>query len=271
MYEDRAIEVDVLPAGGRVFCIASAGCTAFELAARGDDVTAVDVNPAQVAYVQQRLDGAPPGEGKVERLLSRARLLARPLGWRRRELERFCALEDVEEQACFWREHLDTVRFRTALAIVLRPLALRLAYASEFAAVLPRPFDRVLRRRLDRGFALHPNRDNPYVSQLLLGIAAAAQPPRGAALTLVCADAAEYLEACAPASFDAFSLSNILDGAGRSYAERLLRAVRRAAAPTAVLVQRSLAEPVRPEDDRWAARERSFLWGSVRVERIGRG
>ena len=51
MYEDRAIELEAFAAGGRVFCIASAGCTAFELAARGDDVTAVDVNPAQVSYV----------------------------------------------------------------------------------------------------------------------------------------------------------------------------------------------------------------------------
>ena len=48
MYEDRAIELDAFPAGGHVFCIASAGCTAFELAARGDEVTAVDVNPSQL-------------------------------------------------------------------------------------------------------------------------------------------------------------------------------------------------------------------------------
>jgi S-adenosylmethionine:diacylglycerol 3-amino-3-carboxypropyl transferase len=270
VYEDRALELEALPPGGRVFCIASAGCTAFELAARGDEVTAVDVNPAQVAYVQRRLAGGPCAEGKVERLLSRARRLAPLLGWRRRELERFCALEDVEEQARFWREQLETVRFRLAMAMVLR-LVLPRAYASEFAAAVPRPFDRVLRRRLERGFRLHPNRRNPYAAQLLLGVGASAEPPRGAAFALVCADAAEYLEGCAPASFDGFSLSNILDGAGSRYAERLLRAVRGAAAPGAVLVLRSLAEPMRPEDDQRAARDRSFLWGSVRVERVGGG
>jgi Protein of unknown function (DUF3419) len=81
MYEDRAIELEVLPARGRVFCIASAGCTAFELAARGDEVTAVDVNPAQVRYVQRRLGGELPVEGRVERLLRRARGLAPLLGW----------------------------------------------------------------------------------------------------------------------------------------------------------------------------------------------
>jgi hypothetical protein len=127
----------------------------------------------------------------------------------------------------------------------------------------------VLRRRLERGFRLHPNRHNPYAAQLLLGAGTTAEPPREGTVTLRCAEASEYLEACAPRSFDGFSLSNILDGAGRSYADRLLRAVRRAAAPAAVLVLRSLAEPTRPEDDRWAARDRSLLWGSVRVERAG--
>jgi S-adenosylmethionine:diacylglycerol 3-amino-3-carboxypropyl transferase len=269
MYEDRAIELEVLPAGGRVFCIASAGCTAFALAARGDDVTAVDVNPAQVMYVHRRLAGERPVDGRVERLLCRARRLAPLLGWRAGELERFCTLEDVDEQARIWREQLETVRLRFAMALALRPLALRLAYASEFMAAVPPRFDRVLRQRLERGFRLHPNRRNPYAAQLLLGQGASAAAPCGAALALVCADAVEYLEACAPGSFDGFSLSNILDGAAVSYADRLLRAVRRAAAPGAVLVLRSLAEPARSEDDRWAARDRSFLWGSVRVERLG--
>src|SRR5919201_5492495 len=271
MYEDAAIELEVLPAGARVFCIASAGCTAFELAARGDEVTAVDINPAQVGYVQRRLAGESPVEVRVERLLRRARALAPLLGWGAGDLQRFCNLEDVDEQACVWRERLDTRRFRLAIGVALRPLGLRIAYASEFVAAVPPRFDRVLRRRLERGFRLHANRHNPYAAQLLLGEGVNAEIPRGAALTLVCADAAAYLEACPPASFDGFSLSNIADGAAASYADRLLIAVRRAAAPGAVVVLRSLAEPARSQDDGWAARDRSFLWGSVRVERLGRG
>lgn len=270
MYEDRRIEREVLAAGGRVFCIGSAGCTAFELAARGDEVTAVDVNPAQVAYVRRRLAGEPPVEGRVERLLRRARRLAPLLGWRAQEMRRFCELDDVDEQARVWREQLETRRFRLAIGVALRPLGLRLAYASEFALAVPRRFDRVLRRRLERGFGLHPNRDNPYAGQLLLGQGASAEAPRSAAITLAWADAADYLETCPPGTFDGFSLSNILDGATASYADRLLRAVRRAAAPGAILVLRSLAEPARSQDDRWAARDRSLLWGSVRIERVGR-
>lgn len=268
MYEDRAIDLEVLPQG-RVFCVASAGCTAFALARRGDEVSAVDVNPVQVAYVHARLSGAAPREGKVERLLSRARAATGLLGWRR--LHRFCALDDLAEQERLWREEFETLRFRLALALVLRPLALRRVYAGAFAAAVPRPFDRVLRRRLERGFRLHPNRDNPYVAQLLLGVGAEVTPPDGAAVEVVCADASEYLESCPPASFNGFSLSNILDGAGDSYARRLFRAVRRAAAPAAVLVLRSLGEPARPEDDEWATRDRSFLWGSVRVENVRSG
>ena len=84
-------------------------------------------------------------------------------------------------------------------------------------------------------------------------------------VNLVCAEVAEYLESCTPASFDAFSLSNILDGTDAQYWERLLRAVRRAAAPEAIVVLRSFAEPKDKGEDFWAARDRALIWGSVRV------
>jgi S-adenosylmethionine:diacylglycerol 3-amino-3-carboxypropyl transferase len=268
MYEDPAIELGVLPPG-RIFCVAGAGCTAFELARRGDHVIAVDVNPAQAAYVQARLNGSPPREGKVEGLLARARALAPLLGWR--GLHRFCALDDVGEQERIWREELDTLRFRVALALLLRPWALRRVYAEAFAAAVPRPFDRVLRRRLERGFRLHPNRRNPYAAQLLLGIGAGTSPPPAADVEVVCADASEYLETCPRGSFDGFALSNVLDGAGEPYGHRLFRAVRRAGAPAAVFVLRSLGEPARSDEGEWAMRDRSFLWGSVRVESAGDG
>ncbi|HEY1332975.1 MAG TPA: hypothetical protein VGF31_01890, partial [Myxococcaceae bacterium] len=88
-------------------------------------------------------------------------------------------------------------------------------------------------------------------------------PPKDVALA--CADAAEFLEQCQPGRFDAFTLSNILDGAPESYRRRLMTAVERAATPRAVVVLRSFGEP-RPEvRTNVAGDDRSMLWGVVEV------
>jgi hypothetical protein len=262
MYEDCSLELAVFEPGRRVFCIASAGCTALALAARGDDVTAIDVNPVQVAYVEARSKGAPVREGRAERGFQRLRRLGALVGWNRPTLERFCDLDDPGDQLRFWRERLDTWRLRGALAAFLRPLLLRRVFAQPFLEVLPSRFDRVLHARLERGFARHANRSNPYAAQLLLGRRRAA--PAGS-LTVAHADAAEFLEHCPTGSFDALSLSNVLDGASPRYGERLLAAAQRAAVPGAVVIVRSFGEPRTKEEARRAAEERSLIWGSVRV------
>jgi S-adenosylmethionine:diacylglycerol 3-amino-3-carboxypropyl transferase len=266
MYEDSAVELAAFMPECRVFCIASAGCTAFDLSAHGHDVTAVDVNPAQIEYVRRRLEGESRQRGTVDRGLDRLRRLAPALGWGRTSLERFCSLEQPDEQLEFWRRRLDTRRFRTALRASFTPALLRRSYASPFLAVLPPRFDRVLRRRFVRTFGRHPNAGNPYVAALLLGRPRAVAP---APVSLYVADAAEFLEQCAPATFDGFSLSNILDGADEAYGSRLHAAVNRAAAPGAVAILRSFREPADAEEARRAADERSLIWGSVRVEEVG--
>jgi hypothetical protein len=265
MYEDWAVEAEVLPERGRVFCIASAGCTAFALAARGAEVTAVDVNPAQVAYVRERIAGAPARDGAADRLLARLRRLGPLAGWTPARLRAFCELDDTAEQSRFWRDRLDTRRFRAALAIALRPRALAVVYRAPPARAVPPGLDRALRRRLARGFARHANRANPFAHALLLGDA---DRPEPLPVRLVEAEAAEFLEASPRGSFDGFSLSNVLDGARAPAAPRLHAAVRHAAAPGAVVVLRSFAEPATREEDEWAARDRSLLWGSLRVERL---
>lgn len=265
MYEDSAVELAAFEPGGRIFCIASAGCTSFELAARGDEVTAVDVNPAQIAYVRRRLAGEALERGRVDRRLDRLRQVAPALGWTRAALERFCELERTGEQLEFWRRRLDTRRLRLSLAAAFSPRLLRRAYDTRFVGVLPARFDRILRHRLERGFARHPNAGNPFASALLLGRPRETTP---APLALETADATEYLEACAPRSFDGLTLSNILDGADPEYGARLFDAVRRAAAPGAVVILRSLREPADDEEARWAAEDRAFIWGSIRIERL---
>lgn len=265
MYEDSGVELTAFAPGSRVFCVASAGCTAFDLAARGDDVTAVDVNPVQVEYVRRRVGGAPPERGRIDDGLDRLRRLAPALGWRRALLERFCSLDRPHAQLELWHRKLDTRRFRLALAAAFSPTWLRRQYATPFAAVLPPRFDLILRRRLERGFGRHSNALNPYAAALLLGRRRETTP---APLTLGTGDAAAFLEACPPRSFDAFSLSNILDGADQAYAARLLAAMRRAAAPGAVSIMRSFREPTSGDEAERAADDRALIWGSIRLDRF---
>ncbi|WP_354644728.1 DUF3419 family protein [Kitasatospora camelliae] len=74
MYEDPAVELAAFPPGSRVLCIASAGDTAAALAAAGHEVTALDLNPAQLAYARARLEGgAPARTGTAERLTGATR------------------------------------------------------------------------------------------------------------------------------------------------------------------------------------------------------
>jgi S-adenosylmethionine:diacylglycerol 3-amino-3-carboxypropyl transferase len=278
MYEDWDIEAEVLPPAGRVFCIASAGSTSMALAARGLMVTAVDINPAQVDYVRARLAGAPARAGAADRFFAAGRLFLPLMGLRRSRIRQFLELADPSAQIRLWRTHLDTARFRAVLAVVINPLALRTIYSKMFVRVLPHRYDRIVRARLERGFARHPNRTNPYAWRFFLGtdppdymaptLPSPASGELSLPLELVCADAAEYLESCPPAHFIGFSLSNILDGTEPAYGERLMAAVHRSAQDGAVVVLRSFMEPPPGESTEWAARDRSMLWGRLTVEKV---
>jgi S-adenosylmethionine:diacylglycerol 3-amino-3-carboxypropyl transferase len=265
MYEDASIELAAFPPGGRIFCIASAGCTALRLAPR-HEVVAVDLNPAQLAYAERRLAGAPMMRGAAERLMSLGRTLLPLAGWRPARLRAFLDLERPAEQRAYWRRHLDTRRLRAAMGILFSRPLLRAAYAAPLLACLPPRFGAVVGARLERGFATHPNRTNPYARALLLGELGDEPPPAAAGkIRLVHAEAAAYLEAAPEGSFAGFTLSNILDGTGDSYRARLLAAVKRAAAPEAILVLRSFGEPSAALPTNRARDDRAMLWGVVDV------
>jgi len=264
MYEDADIELRAFQPDGRIFCIASAGCTAMKLAA-SHTVVAVDINPVQLAYVQERLRGAAIQCGSAERILGFARTLGPLAGWNRRTLRAFLDLDAPEQQILYWRRHLDTRRFRAAFSLLFSRVILRSVYSAALLDVLPPNFGTVLRARMERCFARHPNRTNPYVHTLLIGDMRSASKVSEHRIELQCADAADFLERQPAASFTGFSLSNVLDGANHAYERRLFAAVRHAAAPGAMVVLRSVREPQSVTETNHAAEDRAMLWGVVDV------
>jgi hypothetical protein len=269
MHEDASVDEALLADAGRVFAIASAGDTAVRLASRGRQVTAVDVHPAQVAYVRARAAGGPERLGSVDRLLAVARLASRLAGCDRELLRRFLLLDDPPSQARVFQEVLGTHRWRALLAVILHPLVLRLGYGAPFVSAVPQPLGRHLQRRLQSGFAAHPNRHNPYAWRLLLGIdppGHAAPPSRPAQrMVVVLGEAAAFLERRPAGTFDGFTLSNILDGPDLRYRTRLAVAVRHAGRPDAPVVLRTLREARNQEEAQCALRDRALLWGAIVV------
>jgi S-adenosylmethionine:diacylglycerol 3-amino-3-carboxypropyl transferase len=268
VYEDVSVEMEAFRLGGRVFCIASAGCTAIALSCR-HEVTAVDINPVQLEYARGRALGAPMRVGSAERVMAAGRKLLPLAGWHRRTLEAFLELENPREQMDFWNAKLNTRRFRYATDAMFSLAWLGTVYASALLSILPPRFGSVMRARLERCWNLHPNRLNVYARALLLGeLEGRPAPPTAADIRFESADAASFLESCPAASFNGFAISNILDGAPDAYRQRLYTAVRRAASPDSMIVQRSFAEPAAASAHNVAARDRSLLWGIVDVRPV---
>jgi S-adenosylmethionine:diacylglycerol 3-amino-3-carboxypropyl transferase len=263
MYEDVEIERAAFRDGDRVFCIASAGCTAMALSNR-HDVVACDINPAQLAYAESRVRGAPARTGDAEQGMAFARFFMPLAGWTASLINEFLALSGGPEQLAFWHHHLDTRRFRVGFDMLLSHAILNRVYAAQFLSFLPPQFGPIVRARLERGFALHPNATNHYIQALFSGEPPSpSRPHNPSRIQFVLSDAASYLESCPAASFDAFTLSNILDGGDPSYRARLSQAVRHSATANAVVVMRSFAEPRPDLATNHAARDRAMLWGVV--------
>lgn len=267
-YEDPAVEDALFPPTGMVLCIAGAGDTARALATSRRRVLAVDVNPHQLAEVRRRLAGRPPRPGTADRLLQAGRALLVPLGWRPARLARFCRLGAPDEQVREWRRLTGPV-VRRALAAGLSPGVLRLAYGPSFTRLVPARFGDRLIERIGRRIARGPNHANPWLAQLLTGARAATPPERPTpdAIELRGGDVADVLARLPARSLDGISLSNVLDGPGPAYRERLLDAARRATRPGAPIVVRTLREPSDAGAAALADTDRSLIWGGITVHR----
>jgi hypothetical protein len=263
MYEDPEVEARALPAG-RTLVIASAGDVAFALAAAGRDVVAIDINPAQVEYVRDRMAGAPQRAGQADRYLALAARALPLFGMSPDRLRRFFDLDDTGVQAAAWRR-LAGRRFRAAMAVAFG-LALRLAYRSELASALPSGFAGEMEARLERGFAMHPNRSNP-IAPALFGLPT---PPASAhRVDVEQAEVLQFMRAQPAGSFDGFALSNIADGAPLGFREELLKAARRISRSGAVAVLRTLAVPRSRDDAASAASYRGLIWGGIETVVVG--
>jgi len=266
-FEDPAIEQSLFPSSGTVLCIASAGDTARALAGPGRRVIAVDVNPTQIHEVRRRLAGHAPRPGSADRLLGVGRAALRPAGWTPERLRELCALDDGDAQVQQWSGLVSTP-VRLLVRSLLSRRVLRLAYGPSFATLTPPRFGDVVLDRMGSRIGLVPSRENPWLSLVLTG-----QWPRPepwvdpAHIDLRTGDVATILEALEPGSLDGISLSNVLDGPGPAYAERLLSAAHTAARAGAPIVLRTFLDPEDAAGDRLAARDRSLLWGAIDVIR----
>ena len=263
MYEDPEVELAALPAG-RVLAIASAGDVAFALAAAGRQVVAVDVNPAQAEYVRERSLGAPPRAGQADQYLALAARALPLLGLSSNRCRRFFELDDPGVQVAAWRR-LAGHRFGAALRLAFGPL-LRVAYRGELARALPAGFAAVLAARLERGFGIHPNRQNS-LARALFGLPAPPAPAHEVEVER--AEVLDYLRAQPPHSFDGFAFSNVTEGAPAGFRDELLSAARAAARPGARAVLRSLGRPRSREDAARAASDRALIWGGIEVVAVG--
>ncbi len=265
MYEDATVEKRAFPPGSRVFCIASAGCTAIALAAE-HEVTAVDINPAQLEYARQRAQGMPARQGMAEHAMQFGRTLMSVAGWRRPMLERFLQITDCPTQLNFWHRELNRPMFRMLFdRAISTSAAMVRALAPNHAILPPRRFGPIMRMRLERALATHANKTNPYARRQFLGDLPPPLTRPAPPITWQHADAIGFLEQSPSGRFTAFSLSNIADGVTPEYFQQLLRAVRHAGTKDAMTVLRTFGEPTNATAAQAAAQDRAMIWGSLYI------
>ena len=213
------------------------------------DVVACDINPIQLAYAERRAAGGPVEIGDAERAMHLMRVLhaagglasaagsrvPRALRWRRAA----GVLEAASRHAAF--------PHRSRCADVARHAAR--VYAPPLLSALPARFGGVLRSGWNAGSPGIPTSRIRTRRRCCSGAKNQPLPEPVRTIRFVAGDAASWLESAPASSFDAFTLSNILDGAEPGHTANGCRA-RCGTRPLegAVVVLRSFAEPIRQQD-----------------------
>ena len=183
------------------------------------EVVAVDINPVQLAYAERRFDGDPGFRGRAERIMDFMRFFGPIAGWWPSRVRAFLDLDDPTEQVDYWQRELNTWRFRTSIDALFSVTALRSVYAPR----LPRFPAEATRsgHAWAHGALLRtaPQSHEPLRAFPATGRAVLRAPSHRRRRT--CGSCTRtprsFSKTRQPASFDGFTLSNILDGVDDAY------------------------------------------------------
>lgn len=272
-WSDPRIELEELAPASRVLVSGGAGEMIAALAAAGHRVTAIASNQHQLDYARRRVAGAPFEPGAAERLidLGRGMIRAASPAWSRRRMRQFLQEGDPLRAAAAWKAKLDNRTLASILKTMLGPAGtLSALVLRDFSTPIPPHFDEAIRGRIGRALRKHAPRDNPYAWRLLLGEeqpGSSLPPVDPATIRWVEEPLLDHLEQVAPGSYDAMTLSNVIDGADERWIRDLRKAALRAVMPGGPVITRSFATTMDDEAAKRARRDRAMLWGSIVVAR----
>lgn len=272
---DPRIELEELAPGSRVLVTAGAGEMVAALAHAGHRVTGIGANREQLDYARRRVAGGPFEPGAAERLfeIGRGMVRAASPAWSRRRMAQFLQQDDPLRAAAEWKERLDNRTLASILRTMLGPAGMLSALVlRDFSTPIPPHFDEAIRGRIGRALRKHAPAGNPYAWRLLLGEEMPGHRlPQvdPASVAWVDEPLLDHLERVAPGSYDAISLSNVVDGADERWVRDLRKAAVRAVTPGGPVIARSFATTMDDEAAKRARRDRAMLWGSIVVQRAG--
>lgn len=272
-WTDPRIELEELVPGSRVLASAGAGELVAALAGARHRVTAIAANREQLEYAQRRVAGGPFEPGAAERLIDLGRGMVRAASpaWSRRRMRQFLQEDEPLQAAEAWKERLDNRTLASILKTMLGPAGtLSALILRDFATPIPSHFDEAIRGRIGRALRKHAPSENPYAWRLLLG-----EDLPGHHMPAIDSDVIrwaeepllDHLERAAPGSYDAISLSNVIDGADERWIRDLRKAAMRAVVPGGPIIARSFATTMDDDAAKRARRDRAMLWGSIVVHR----